>query len=199
MYISNPFRLKDLIPILNEIRPKLIVDFRDSEKHWYKTEIEKYKKKVDEELDFYSDREEGIKRLGLNAIDYNDDITRLDMEIKLLPITRDAEIFEDTGKAPLDKNKTIKELCQKIVALLKEKETVILICQDGQSTSRYIAAICEWWYDGMKPAKDIIKDIIRKRKDFITAKSKKQQTQINEIQKWIIQYENGIRGFMIKK
>jgi hypothetical protein len=183
--------MKNIPEIVNEIRPVLMVDFRqfyDDKPHWYQEMILDFREKA-------KDLEEHQKELQ-TKINYDPDETFLDMEFLNLPISREDEIYEDPGK---EKNKTIRELCHRIVKLMKEGYPIVLICSDGHSVSRYIAALCEWWSKGdFTTSKDIVTDILRARGDYLTAKSPKQQEQMKALQKEIALYHNGIRKFFPK-
>jgi hypothetical protein len=89
-------------------------------------------------------------------------------------------VYKNEGKNK-DKDKTIKELCRKIVDTMNSGEQVLLVCQDGLTVCGYIAIICRWWY--LYEHKQINKDFdyikeVRDANDFTSAKSKEQREQM---------------------
>jgi hypothetical protein len=142
-----------------------IIDFRDwNGTPWYQTEIEKAR----------HDPESYRKKFELEEI-FVDDI-----EFTFLPITRDDDgVYLDKGKeGSKDKNKTIKELCRKIVTkYLWEGKNVLLICPDGTMYCDYIASVCSWWYGRPKEITDLDKKI----------HTKKQKEQMKVVQKYAME------------
>ena len=97
------------------------------------------------------------------------------------------KVIYDTGRAIKDKNITIKKLCQKMVNLLREKVTILILCSDGMSTSGYLAIIVRWWY--YCSIGQVTKELdvpaivaeVRAANDFTSARSKEQREQMVEV------------------
>lgn len=142
-----------------------VIDFREwNGTPWYQTEIEKAR----DDPEFYR------KKYELEEI-FVDDI-----EFSSYPITRDDDgVFLDKGKeGAKDKNKTIKELCRKIVTrYLWEGKNVLLICMDGSMYCDYIATLCKWWSERPKTISDLGKKI----------HTKKQKEQMKVVQKYAME------------
>jgi hypothetical protein len=113
------------------------------------------------------------------------------------------KVYHDTGRAVKDKNATMKRICQQIVDRLRGGEAVLIVCNDGMTTSGFIAIVVRWWYlyslgKAEKDA-DIIKEV-RDANDFTSARDKEQREQMGEIRKEalkIIEWEK--KGFKMVK
>jgi mannitol-specific phosphotransferase system IIBC component len=113
------------------------------------------------------------------------------------------KVYCDTGRAVKDKNATMKRLCQQMVSLMKQKQSVLIVCYDGLTSSGFIASIVRWWYEcsmgTVGKDHDYIKQV-RDANDFTTARGKEQRAQMKEIQKEalkIMEWET--RGFVLDK
>jgi hypothetical protein len=93
-------------------------------------------------------------------------------------------VLHDTGRAVKDKDATVKKLCKRIVDVLRQKRSVVIICYDGMTTSGFIAIVCRWWHAyAMKavPADlDFIREV-RDANDFTSAKGKEQRAQMESV------------------
>jgi len=110
------------------------------------------------------------------------------------------KVYHDVGRAVKDKNATMKRICQQMVDTLRRKQSVLIVCYDGMTTSGFIAIIVRWWYNGcMGTTVDMIKDV-RSANDFTSARDKEQRDQMEEIRKEalkIVEWEK--KGFTMAK
>lgn len=96
------------------------------------------------------------------------------------------------------KDDMAQRLCRKIVNRLREGDRILLICQDGKTTSGYIALACRVWFMDWKTCNvKVACNWCRDEGDFTTARSKEQRAQMDAIFKYTREIESC--PFIIKK
>jgi hypothetical protein len=92
-------------------------------------------------------------------------------------------IYQDKGRVS-DKNKSVKELCHRIVEHIHAKRNVYIHCVDGVSTCGPIVLGCWFWI--MNDSKFDPLHEIRQKAEFQLCKSNEQQQQLDDIKKYAL-------------